>query len=130
MWQKMHKWERKFYWLDGGGGDGESVGFEDMTPITINPFSSVVPGEQPSVDPVGPAPDPAPDSPANGGGGDGIWDGVVAKEIVSEVGRQEEKQEEKQEKERKTRRRRPTLLTQQEGLLTSRGIRRSLIGGR
>ena len=127
MISRLIKWERKFCWLDGGGGgggggDGEGVG--------------VGPGEGDGEGAGGPGPGPG----EGEGGGPGavvepgepkakeLKEGWVDVGLGVPIQRAIPKEEEAPKGVRK--KRRPTLLTQLEGLLTGSGVRRSLIGRR
>lgn len=131
MWQRIHKWERKFYWLDGGGDGSGGDGVGDATSAESDVGMASLSGS-PTDAQAGAAADAATAATAAatagataGAGGPSevsLQEGTVSEGLPSEV-----KKENPSEPKKK---RRPTLLTQMEGLLTGQGVRKSLIGGR
>ena len=120
---RLLKWERKFYWLDGGGGGGgggDGDGTGDSSDGAAGAGTGEGEGEGEGGGTAG--------SATGGGGPESLGralEAVGGAEIQTPS--QEAKPKEKKEEEKK-KKRRPTLLTQLEGLLTGQGIRRSLIG--
>ena len=134
MWQRMFKWERRFYWLDGGGDTGGGVDVDTESPgiqvDTQTGTTMTMPGmtninQGPEIDTGGAAIGYGSGSASPGGAGGGPL-------VLSASGGETVKEKEKEVDAVKkvTKKRRTTLLTAENGLLSGQGIRKSLIAGR